>query len=245
MLPVSDTLFEGQYVTVVCGDAREVLPELGRETVDCVVTDPPYGVAWRANRRSVRFEAIAGDGSLGEARRLLDDATDPMVRALRRNRHAYTFGLPLHHDLISARAELVWDKHLFSGGDLTLPYGCAHETIHMHVRAADRHNAAKGVGALAARLRRGSVLRVTRPNARQVRRHPTEKPVELVRQLVESSTVLGDLVLDPFAGAGSTGVAAVLTGRRALLVELDEGYAQVAADRAAEAERLMAGAVGL
>lgn len=238
-------LYEGSQVTVVHGDAREVLPALERESVDCLVTDPPYGQAWRSNSRAERFDPIAGDETDESARELLDAVTQDAIRALRRNRHAYSFGIPLQHDLVSSTAELVWDKHLFNGGNLSLPFGSAHELIYMHVRAADRHNAAKGVGGLSARLRRGSVLRVTRPNAKQVKRHPTEKPVELVRQLVESSTVLGDLVLDPFAGSGSTGVAAVLTGRRALLVELDERYATIAAERCSAAEELLSDAVGL
>lgn len=240
-----NTLYEGSHVTVVHGDSREVLPTLGRESVDCLVTDPPYGVAYRSSFRAERFDAIAGDETPESARELLDEVTVHAIRALRRNRHAYCFGIPLQHDLVSSTAELVWDKHLFNGGDLTLPYGNAHELIYMHVRAADRCNAAKGVGALAARLRRGSVLTVTRPNAKQVKRHPTEKPVELIRQLIESSTVLGDLVLDPFAGAGSTGVAAVLTGRRAYLVEEKEQYATIAAERCQAAEELLTGAVGL
>jgi site-specific DNA-methyltransferase (adenine-specific) len=56
--------------------------------------------------------------------------------------------------------------------------------------------------------------------------------------LIESSSRAGDLVLDPFAGVGSTGVAAILRGRRALLVEVDPAYASLAVERLQEAERL-------
>jgi DNA modification methylase len=86
-------------------------------------------------------------------------------------------------------------------------------------------------------MRKGSVLRFTRPTGRKVR-HPTEKPWPLMAELIESSSRADDLVLDPCAGVGSTGVAAVLRGRRTLLIEINEDYARVAADRIRKAERL-------
>jgi site-specific DNA-methyltransferase (adenine-specific) len=70
-------------------------------------------------------------------------------------------------------------------------------------------------------------------------RHPTEKPIELVSQLIESSSVRGDLVLDPFAGCGSTLVAAVLLGRRAIGIEIDERYASEAVRRLEYVEKLV------
>lgn len=54
--------------------------------------------------------------------------------------------------------------------------------------------------------------------------HPTEKPVELLRVFVENSTLPGDVVIDPFMGSGSTGLACVATGRRFIGVEVDPEY---------------------
>jgi len=88
------------------------------------------------------------------------------------------------------------------------------------------------------RLRKGSVLRFGPPTGRTVR-HPSEKPVPLLRELIESSTRQGEVVLDPFAGSGSTGVAAVLSGRRAILVESHYEYALLARDRVLRAEQAM------
>jgi DNA modification methylase len=78
------------------------------------------------------------------------------------------------------------------------------------------------------RVRRPSVLRRPRQNTK---RHPTEKPVELLKELVDVSSRPYDLVLDPFAGVGSTGVAALQLGRRFLGIELEEQYARIAAER--------------
>jgi DNA modification methylase len=56
--------------------------------------------------------------------------------------------------------------------------------------------------------------------------------------MIESSSRMGETVVDPFAGVGSTGVAALLLGRKAVLVEQDERYVQIAAERLQTAERL-------
>lgn len=233
------TVHEGPLATVICGDAHDVLPTLEAESVDLVTTDPPYGREWRSNTRAQRFDGMAGDGR-EEAVKLLDELTPELVRVTRRTRHLYTFGLPMTHPLLpeKAKTELIWDKGRLGSGDLTATWAPSHETIFFHTRAADATNARQGAGSLTARVRRGSVLRVKRLSAGQVKRHPTEKPVDLMRQLIESSSLSGELVLDPFAGAGSTGVAAIAAGRRAFMVELDPNYAEIAAQRACQAEQL-------
>jgi DNA modification methylase len=58
--------------------------------------------------------------------------------------------------------------------------------------------------------------------------HPTQKPVELVKYLIEKSTDVGDVVLDPFMGSGTTGVAAVALDRDFVGYEVDERYYNIA-----------------
>ncbi|WP_240360649.1 site-specific DNA-methyltransferase [Pyxidicoccus caerfyrddinensis] len=71
----------------------------------------------------------------------------------------------------------------------------------------------------------------------QQRTHPTEKPVPLLAHLVEKSCPVSGLVLDPFAGTGATLVAAQQLGRRAVGVDLEERYCEVAAHRLQQALR--------
>lgn len=66
--------------------------------------------------------------------------------------------------------------------------------------------------------------------------HPNEKPVALLEYLIEATTEPGAVILDPFAGSGSTLVAAAKTGRRYIGIEIDPGYSQIAADRVAKQE---------
>jgi site-specific DNA-methyltransferase (adenine-specific) len=130
---------------------------------------------------------------------------------------------------------LVWDKEMLGSGDLTCPWGPSWEPITFGVYVSRPSGRKRGDGRLAARLRRQSVIRVPRPNAGQMedrfKPHPTAKPVFLLRQLIESSSCLGETVLDPFAGHGSTLVAAAIEGRRAIGVELDESYCEATALR--------------
>lgn len=67
--------------------------------------------------------------------------------------------------------------------------------------------------------------------------HPTEKPTHLLRTLISVVTPKGGLVVDPFAGSGSTGVAALLEGHRFIGVEMTEHYAEVAANRLRTVQR--------
>lgn len=214
--------YERDGLVIYLGDCRDVLAELPREAADLLVTDPPYGMAYRSNYGG-NFGSIAGDDDAA----WVPDALRLAADALRNKRHAYIFG---PRELVAAEpfraaTELVWDKGAMSMGDLSLPWAAAHEPITFAVLV---RGSEKGRGNLPARLRSGSVLKYGRPAAT---RHPTEKPVALLRRLIESSSLLGETVLDPFLGCGSTLVAAVAEGRRGVGIELDERYAETAAAR--------------
>ncbi|MGY5129228.1 DNA-methyltransferase [Streptomyces nigrescens] len=236
--PTTPTVaYQTDRVTLYRGDAAELVGLL--PTVDLLVTDPPYGVKWDSGRNDGRFGALLGDDGNLDVPRLLG----VLARAhLRNRRHAYVFGYrpdqlaePMQ---LGGTTQLVWDKGIIGLGNLEHPWGPAHEHITFGVRAKSLSHRRAGDGRLAARIRTGSVLRHQRPNGGQVNRHPTEKPVPLIAELIESSSRHGELVLDPFAGSGSTLVAAVLTGRRAIGCELDERYVEVARRRITEAERI-------
>lgn len=212
-------------IVIYHGDARDVLPRLPAESVDLLVTDPPYGVKWESGHRAVSFGPIAGDHDQHIALSVL--SLIPAVLA--RFRHLYVFGrFDLSLFPVSSAVELIWDKGQLSAGNLSIPWGMQHEYIQFAVLLDSQANKKSGRGNLAARLRRGTVLRFQRPAAT---RHPTEKPVPLLRELIESSSRFGETVLDPFMGSGSTLVAAQLEGRRAIGIEIEERYCEVAANR--------------
>lgn len=218
--------------TLYLGDAAEVVPTL--DPVDLLATDPPWLISQASHGRRQAttmpaFGVIHGDRP-GEVD--VPAILTAAVRRLRDHRHVYVFG-PAHLlapvPQLSTPRELIWDKEMHGGGDLTTPWGPGHEPISFAVRS--QRTSAKSEGAFAARMRQSSVLRGARANAAGTVRHPHEKSVEVMRRIVEASSNLGDTVLDPFMGSGTTIVAALLEGRRAIGVEVDERYFNVAVER--------------
>jgi DNA modification methylase len=231
--------YEDASVRLFFGDCREVLPALPKASADLLLTDPPYGKDWQSNRRETlgAFDRIAGDDGSCDVPVCIREA----FRVVRRHAHVYVFGPDVFADLpIKGRCELIWAKGGHSSGDTALPWGNAHERIGFGVTIPPGpHWAQRCDGGGLARRRRGSVLTYGRVSGK-VTRHPTEKPVPLLRELIEASSRAGEVVLDPFAGVGSTGVAAVLEGRNAVLIEVEERYCEVAADRLRKVQPVLA-----
>lgn len=220
--------YQDERATIYHGDCRDVVGDLYCNSVDLIVTDPPYGQKWNSGWREEKFNNIVGDdGSLDVVLTLAD-----IIMMLKQNRHLYVFGkFNLSQLPITSVVELIWDKMMTGPGNLSLPWGTAHETILFGVYRPSKANRESGQGNLTARLRQGSVLRVPRLNSRAVNQHPTEKPVKLLRQLIESSSCMDETVFDPFVGVGSTLVAAALEGRKSVGIEIEEQYCEIAANR--------------
>jgi DNA modification methylase len=220
--------YQSPNATLYLGDCRTILPRLDRDSADLLLTDPPYGVRWRSNTRALKFEEIVGDDSTEAA----VEGVRLALPVLKHSRHLYVFGRYDFSGLpIGSVTELVWDKGMIGPGDLELPWGSQHEYIQFATLKSPAQVGNYGAGNLAARLRKGSILACNRLCGVSVADHPTEKPVALLRQLIESSSCIGDLVLDPFVGVGSTLEAALVEGRSAVGIEIHEPYAEVAARR--------------
>lgn len=215
-------------VSIWLGDSLEHMEKAIPEPIDLIVTDPPYGVSWQSGRRTEKFSRLTGDDSslVGLA------GIQESLRFLKNNRHVYVFGrFDLSSLPIGGRTELIWDKGMLGPGDLSLPWGPQHEPIQFGVFIPSKANRGRGDGRLAARLRKGSVLRDDRLNSKGVKLHPTEKPVNILRELIESSSCLGETVLDPFCGSGSTLEAALREGRSAIGIEIEEKFCEITAKR--------------
>lgn len=243
--PGGQILHATDRATIIWGDSRD--PKVIAQAPDwygLLATDPPYGVRYNS-RRSERFTEIPGDDGSVDWPAILGQWAGPegtFNGGLAPSRHVYVFGYspeqlasPLR--LGRGAITLVWDKLDIGSGDLTSPWGPGHEPITFGVHVKRRSDREAGAGSLSARLRRGSVLRYQRPGRGRAR-HSNQKPVPLMQDLVESSTVRGDVVVDPCAGSGSTGVAAILSGRRCFLVECDRTDAELCVERVRAAERI-------
>ena len=198
--------FEDDSVTIYHGDCRELLPLM--PTVDLVLTDPPYGIQYKSNRR-VRWQQkdrIAGDD---EFPLWLFDYK-PSVAMFVWCRWDILASLPVPKSLI------VWDKGVHSMGDLEHEFGRQWEACAFYPGTQHRF------------IRRpADVIRAMRVPPEQMQ-HPTEKPVAAMNPLILAHE--GD-ILDPFMGSGTTLRAAKDLGRKAIGIELEERYCEIAAKR--------------
>jgi len=208
---VSAPYYADEMVTLFLGDCREVTDWLG---ADVLVTDPPYGMRYESNlnrdRRNVKVgRPVAGDTDL--------TARDDIL-AMWGDRPALVFGTWRVQRPAATRALVVWHKRGAGGmGDLSLPWLPTHEEVYVLGRGfvGKRSDAVLSVPPLMS----GDA---ERPD------HPTPKPVPLMERLIQ--TTIG-VVADPFAGSGSTLVAARNLGRPAVGVEIEERYCEVVAKR--------------
>jgi len=192
--------------TITCGDCFELLRELPDGSIDLVVTDPPYGIDYQSNRRTARekLPKFANDASL----EWVADWVDEIHRVLKDDTHFYCFTrfdtYPVFYSEIARRFDvkncLIWVKNNHGSGDLNGSYAPQYEMI-IFGHKGKRHLNGK---------RDADVMECDNvPSAHRF--HSTQKPVELLRVLVEKSSDPGDIVLDPFAGTGSTGLACKAT----------------------------------
>ena len=183
-------------------------------SVDCVVTDPPYGESHASNwPGKFNGQAISNDDST-EARDRVLNWWDARPAAVFGKWSVAKWGTP--------RGVLVWDKGAASGmGDLSFPWKPSWEDIAIYGKG---WRGKRDVGVLA-----GHWV-VTWSGGEGQRTHPNEKPVSLVLALLAKGPDF-ETILDPFMGSGTTGVACVRTGRKFIGIELDPGYFQIAVDR--------------
>ena len=217
------------------GDCLEAMRHLGDESVDAVVTDPPYGVSYQSARRtdaSKRKPVIAGDAHpfiwfLYDAFRVTKEGG--ALVCFCEWRHQETFRMAIQAAGFTIKSQAIWDRDWHGMGDLSASFAPQHDVIWF---------ATKGKFKFAGN-RPKSVLRHRRVAAEALV-HPTEKPVPLMESLVNSVCPVGGSVLDPFAGSGTTGVACANTGRQFIGIERDDKYFAIASERIAAAEKVAA-----
>ncbi len=213
---------------LLCGDAttREAFDTvLGGQTADMVFTDPPYNVAYEgktAEKLKIQNDAL-GDSFYA----FLQKATANLIAVCHGAIYICMSSSELH-TLYRAFTEagghwstfVIWAKHHFTLGRSDyqrqyepILYGWGKGSEHYWCGARDQ----------------GDVWFIARPMSN--REHPTAKPVELVERAVANSSQRGGIVLDPFAGSGTTLIACERRKRRAALIEIDPRYADVICQR--------------
>lgn len=201
-------------------DALEFLQKLPDASVDCVVTDPPWGVDFVPSRPTQNPNF---DGALEETLTYLDATFAELKRVAKDNAHLYVFFPTAHYPEFRALLEkhftvhpipLAWIKNNHNPADFKQRYASQYETIFFC-------KAASGHGRKLNNPVSPDVLVYPKSTEKH---HDCQKPVPLLRYLIENSTGRGEMVIDPFAGSGSALLAAAECGRYFIGFEKDTAY---------------------
>ena len=201
---------------ILHGDCIEQMRAMPADSVDFILTDPPYLVNYRDRAgRSIPNDVDAGwlKPAMGEA-----------YRVLKQNRVAVMFYGWNRVDAFFA----AWREAGFTPvGHLVFRKSYSSKSRFLSYRHEQAYLLAKGRPPLP-----GAPLEdvLDMPYSGN-KLHPTQKPVAALAKLIRSFSLPGELMLDPFAGSGSSCAAALLTGRKYLGIELDPGYHKAAAER--------------
>ena len=211
------------------GDSAVLAEKFKDGRVDCVITDPPFGVDNLSNMAETQAgkkyaRKIANDESPEVAIKTFKAVMDSLLPKTKADCDLYVFTsyqvlsdwlvmlddfLPKHN--FTRKAVLVWEKDGPGMGDLNCPWGMGSEFI-MFFQKGRREKTAQ---------RRNSVIHVPQLRPDQLV-HPHEKPSALLELLLRASTNEGDFVVDPFGGSGSLVRAARRINRSAVAIEYDE-----------------------
>jgi hypothetical protein len=231
--------YEDASVRLYHGDCLDVLPQLGQ--VDHVITDPPY----EAEAHTMGRRAFSGRSDATHPKGIAEERPlgfDPITEAQRASAGALMAGVSCGWVLVFCQVEaaMLWRASLpakylrtqiwrkvdgapqFTGDRP----GMGYESI-VTCWAGDGRSRWNGGG------RHGFY---DYPTVKAGTGHQTEKPLALMSELVALFSDEGDTILDPFAGSGTLGAAAKLNGRKAILIEREEKYCEIAAKRLRETE---------
>jgi len=205
---------------LILGDCREVLETLG--PVDAVVTDPPYGISHQSSYgASWRNTVIAGDND-----------TTLRDEVLKGFDNVASFGTWKTPPIERAVGCLVFDKGpAFGMGDLSFPWKPSFELIYIRGRA---WRGKRDEGVMRGHVQVSWETQFKGLGDREARSHPHQKPFSLCEALLQKLPC-DFIILDPFMGSGTTGVACTRLNRRFIGVEIDSGHFDTACRRIEQA----------
>ena len=198
------------------GNCIEFIKTIEDKSIDCLITDPPYGVDIQFGAYDNQLSRkIENDRNIDDALLLLDEMLLEVKSKLKDNAHIYIFCnwkiYPQFNAIISKHFQIknliIWDKLFMGMGDLKGNYSSSYEMIVF--AGGNREFLSRPKNIIQCRFN-------------DERFHNTQKPVDLIKQLIENSTNVNETIFDPFLGSGSTVIAAKQLKRNFIGCEIDE-----------------------
>lgn len=201
---------------IIHGDCLEEMKDLPDKSIDLIVIDPPYFLP--AKHYSTRREFRRNFGDLGVMEGFYKEVFGQFKRVIKITGRIYVFcdgqSYPLFYyhlyPMCKSVRPLIWDKKTSING---YHWRHQHELI-IFAEMPESKIVPTGDGDIL----RYSAVKVG------LRKHPAEKPVEILKRLIEKSSEENDVVLDCFAGSGSTMVACQELGRKYIMIEKEKEY---------------------
>ena len=196
-------------------DCLNGITRIDDKSIDLVLTDIPYGMDFQSSRRKEKHLKIQNDIDVN----WFPDWIKEIDRVSKDDAHLYIFCSHHKVDFFKSEIEkfrkvkniLIWEKNNHGSGDLLGDYAPKYEMV-LFCSNGDK------------KLNGGRDANIIKANRTQNNLHPTEKPVNLMEYFVSKSSNENDLVLDTFAGSGSTLVACKNTKRNFIGFEIEKTY---------------------
>ena len=220
---------------IINENAIEFMKALGNESIDLIVTDPPYKITARGNAGNsggMMQKKLSMQGKIFKHNDIKPiDYIPEFYRLLKDGSHCYIMTNHVNlQEMLNVATEcgfhfiksLVWNK----GNKIMGRFYMSQFEYILFFR--------KGKGKKINKCGTADILNVPNKKTKDENGknlHDTEKPVELMKILVENSSQVGELVLDPFVGVGATAIACKELDRQYIGVELDEHYYNIAVNR--------------
>jgi site-specific DNA-methyltransferase (adenine-specific) len=204
---------------VCCVDWEIGIKNIKDKSVDLVLSDPPYGMEYNSNHRKVSHKVIKNDDNLD----WLGTWVSELKRVCKDEAHLYIFCSWHNIDIFKQEISksfnikniLIWEKNNHGSGDLLGDYAPKYEMIIFCSNGEKKLNG----------NRIPNIIKADRTNNEK---HPTEKPIKLLKLFIEKSSDEGDIVLDTFSGSFSTAKAAKMLNRNFIAFEIEEDYCNAA-----------------
>jgi len=200
---------------IICGDCLSVMKDWPDGCVDLVLTDPPYGIG-ESNQKNMSRTGLARPTNYGNYQWDRQKVSDShIIECIRASRNQIVFGGNYYGSILGdTSCYVIWDKDNGKNdfADCELAWTSFSSAVRKLVY---RWN--------------GMLQEPGLP--KESRQHPTQKPLGVMKWILERYSQPNNLILDPFCGSGTTCVAAKMLGRRYIGIEISPEYCQIARDR--------------
>jgi len=252
---MGNVYFKSKEVQLFHDDCLDVLNRLSKKSVDMIFADPPYflsngGISCKAGKM-VSVNKADWDKSKGldedynftynwikACRRVLKDNGTIWVSGTMHNIYQVGFALQkLNFKLLN---EISWFKpnappnlscRYFAHAHETLLWARKHKKIPHKFNYKEMKEWADKISSSGKQMRSVWSITLTPKSEKNYGKHPTQKPIELLKRIISASTDKGELILDPFNGSGTTGVVARMLGRRYIGVDKEKDFLKLTLKR--------------